>query len=344
MDMVPDDPHLALEQASNLAANPRLEATRALLKRFPEFAPGHAALAYWLTLPTSGIKQETMSESWTHAQDALRLAPDKTIGQLAVAHVLQRMGKQGEAAPYLERAMNMEPVSFYAFDLAAEMAAAKGQYAEARRLITRAMEVNGFATNTAYYQRSMAHAYMREGKTKEAIALLEESARMAEAAGFTAAASANHVFCGLMLAGVGDKSATMHYAQARKLNGAAGMTHNEVFIQALLGDAAGARAAMDAFAAQVPAGATPEAMVTRGKMLHAMAGMVLLAEKRAKDAVEEFKLADDNAWGVFGLAEAYKALGMKKEMKAQRELFLARPAPGLAESALLPIALVKWRS
>ena len=95
---------------------------------------------------------------------------------------------------------------------------------------------------------------------------------------------------------------------------------NEVITYYLAGNGTAARKALDAYLAAT----REDTSASRKESINRLTGLVLVAEKRPRDAVELLRKGGLNPYAQLGLVDAYHAAGDRKAAAAERAAFMAR--------------------
>ena len=321
--LAPDDPRLAFEAANSRTGADRVGRLREVAKRFPSFAPAKYWLAVQLTAsPFGDVPKADLDEAYTVAEEALRLAPAAAGSHVTMAHVLQRQGRDDEAMTHLGHATAMPVTSEYAYMLRGEIAARRGDPAAMRRSLDSAASLAASVGQGSTYRRARTLASLHEGKLRQTISELETLATADAAAGRRGATATDHLWLALMNGVARDSVAIeRHLAEARR-SGATGATllDNQVITYYLAGNASAARKSLDEYR-DVTASDTS---VSRQEAVNRLTGLVLIAEKKPREAIDALKKGGANPYSQLGLVEAYYAAGDRKAAKAERTAFLAR--------------------
>jgi tetratricopeptide (TPR) repeat protein len=336
----PGDPRVVFEHVASLAPAARLTGLRELAEVHPTFAPGRAALAYWLTVSTINPATPADAElALASAREALRLAPDQPYSQAVMAHVLARGGRRDEARVHLQSALANPPGPEYAHELLAELELQARKPAEARRIFTAAAAETMHAGQRHYLARLIALTHLYEGDLATTVRLLEAEARQAEAEALPFHAGMAHRFLTVVQAGARNAPALeRHMAEATRLAGNdPGLAEWAVIAYAIAGQGSQARAMLTSFLAAQEDPASPTATEAR----HRATGLVLLAEGRAAEAVGELERGGRNAWAQVGLVEAHQKLGRRREADAVRDDLLTRTDFAI-NSLAIPVAAYRY--
>lgn len=321
--LAPDDPRVALEAANARVGAERVSRLRDVTKRFPSFVPAKYWLAFYLTAsPFGDTPKADLDEAYATAQEALKLAPGAAGSHTMVAHTLARQGRDDDALTHLGHATAMPAPGEYAYVLRTEIASRRGQTPMMRASLDSAILLAPNAGQNSNYRRSRALANLHEGKLRETIRELETIAAADDAAGRRMAAAADHILLALMNGVARDNAAIeRHFAEARRFGSTGATLHdNQVLTYYFAGNTIAARKALDAYL-ETTRGDTTKATI---ESINRLTGLVLIAEKKPKEAIELLKKGGLNPYAQLGLVEAYYAAGNKKAAAAERAAFLAR--------------------
>lgn len=321
--LAPDDPRVALEAANARTGAERIAMLRDLSKRAPGFAPAKYWLAFYLTAsPFGDTPRADLDEAHTVAHEALQLAPNAPGSHTMLAHVLARQGLDDQAMTHLGHATAMPASGEYAYVVRAELAARRGQTPLMRASLDSATALAANAGFHSQYRRARALANLHEGNLRETIRELATLASEDEAAGRRMAAATHHLWLALMNGVARDNAAIeRHLGEAQRLGATGATLHdNQVITYFLAGNAPAARKALDEYLAAT----REDTSTSRKESISRLTGLVLIAEKRPREAIEVLKKGGLNPYAQLGLVEAYHAAGDRKAAKAERDAFLAR--------------------
>lgn len=175
------EPRLAFQlaqlEAPGSSASAQVAAVRSVTEKFPDFAPAYNILAY----------NSWAADDHTAALAAVRryveLIPDHPNPHDSYAELLQWDGQFDEAAAEYRRAAELDPSFAEAYMGLAEVSWLAGKHDEARAQIRRAIEAAPAGNARLQAERALAHSFLMDGKTKEAMQGLAAVARAAEAQG-----------------------------------------------------------------------------------------------------------------------------------------------------------------
>ncbi len=189
-ELAPDDARLAFQLAQLTApgapGSDQVATMRSIVQDHPDFAPAYNNLAY---------------ASWAASDHEAALAAVRKYAELrsdhpnphdSYAELLQWDGQYDQAAAEYRKALEIDP-SFYEASLGlAELSWLAGEHEEARSHIKDALATAPQGTPRVQVERALAHAYLMDGKSKEAMSGLTAAARDAEASGNKGLAAAIH--------------------------------------------------------------------------------------------------------------------------------------------------------
>jgi tetratricopeptide (TPR) repeat protein len=328
-ELAPNDRQVATWRAIQLPDTVRVNAFRDVANRFPDYPGAKMWLSYYLTpAGLDSIIKANADEALRVAFEAVRLAPNESGTHTAVAHVLVYNGRFDEAKGHLGAATKMTPVSEYAYELQAQIAAVENNFPVLRAALdTAAAATPGIGAGFTY-RRARALVALSESNPQGALTELSAIERDAEAIGAKPQAALTHLFMAAVAGATRDTAGVeQHLTAARMLDSAqAVIADYAVTTYSISGQAAKARRALEDY---IRVGGprpnlSPAVNATRTTNVHRMTGLVLIAEKKPQEAIAELRQGGNNPYATLGIIEAYKLQKNTKQADAERTDFFQR--------------------
>ena len=189
-ELAPKEARLAFQLAQLTApgspGSDQIANMRTIVQDHPDFAPAYNNLAYasW----AAGDHDGALAAVRKYAE----LRSDHPNPHDSYAELLQWNGQYDQAAAEYRKALEIDP-SFYEASMGlAELSWLAGKHEEARSHIKDALATAPQGTPRVQVERALAHAYLMDGKSREAMSGLTAAARDAEASGNKGLAAAIH--------------------------------------------------------------------------------------------------------------------------------------------------------
>lgn len=334
--MMPGEPSIAFRRAM-LAANlpggvptDVIPPLRAVIERFPDYAPAYNALAdaQW----TAGSRVEAMRTAMTYVQKA----PTHPKSHDTYAELLQWDGRYEEAIPHYTRAIELDPTFVQGVWGLSEVYALQGKGDLARQTITSAIPNLTVPVQAVTAHARIGNSYVLEGNTKAALAAFGTMIAEAKKANLPGPEAQAHIAMMNVEAAFGDpKNVAAHLGHLASLSPAppvlagnpAGRFVNQGTIHALAGQTAQARVYLDSLTQR--AQTNPGDAITAQR--HQLTGWVLHGEGKFTEALAEFRQANQQNAGVrsgiaitlFKLGNVAEARSLRDELANRRNLNLA---------------------
>lgn len=333
--MYPNDRRVALDHALSFAGEERLDSLRALVRRHPDQLGAKLWLAYWLTVSPFTTSPQDEYEALNVAWDAVRLAPRAAGSHVALGHVLNAMGRFGEAEAHLAAATRMDPRNEYAYVLLSEIYADDGKpraVDRARAALDSATAASPHVTRRNNQRATRAFLLFHDGRAAEGMAELATIARDIEAAG-GAPANLYAQMAGLAAA-TGDSAGVDKWvAESRRFPPVVNSIIQTAQANWMAKRPADVRRGIEEYRRM----ADTTTLAYRYDITR-LTGMALLAEGKPAEALVELQKSDihGNVFAHLALVDAYTAL---KDQKKATETLNALLARDIANTAVTKTVL-----
>ncbi len=238
--LMPDEPYFAALGANTGDNAVRAERLAAVAERFRDHAATRNLLGYAL------YRSGSTAEGLDAIREYVRLLPDHPNPHDSYAELLQLDGRLDEAERHYRRAVELDPGYDQGFRGLAEVAALRGDLADARGHLESALAAADSPARRWPHLRALAFNAAIQGDLDAARRHLRASAQEAEAAGAAAAARNNRWYIAYLEAAAGnaDEAARAWTAVREDDYPFAGLS--DVYVYAALGDAARTAAGLEA--------------------------------------------------------------------------------------------------
>lgn len=340
-DLMPDDPMPALDYANSLADTSRINALRAVTRKWPAYAPAHQWLAYTLSVPVNFnmVSGAQADEALREVAEAERLAPEVAGVHAFSGWVHHNLGHEAQALAHYDKANSISPLD-WVYNLKAEIASRNGQQVQVRAFLDSGVAVSTAVSNQFAYRIERAYSWLADGNAKQAMTDL--SALLTEATELKATGQVNNIHAAMALLSAATRDAAAvaaHVGEAKKGGAGAGaIADNEVIAYSLAGNASEARRALGDY---IQLQQSNTNTVVRDENIHRMTGMVLMAENKCAEAIPELRQGGGNPYATVGIVECLKMQGKKKDADAERSAFLAKKNFSIASSA---VPIMRYRA
>lgn len=324
-ELVPSDPYIAMSAMQAAAGgdpNAQLERAKAMVARYPDYAPAYNSVAYasWNAGDHPGALEAAMKQ--------VQLSPRNPNAHDSYAELMQWSGKLSDAATHYQEAVTIEPNFTEGYLGQAEVEALQGHYDKARSYVNQAIAHTAIPAQKLAYMRQLVGIYALARDQKGVIAGLAAAANEAKAQNNARATAIIYSQMATSYAAEGnDKSAHQYIAMANAAMSEmpapgyyyAAMAHS------LLKHWGPAGAAIAA------AKSAPEAAGNADRIAAAEAVM-LTSQGKAADALALLGSADLTDPLVAGrLAEAHAALGHTAEATKLQQAIMSDYALSLLD-------------
>jgi tetratricopeptide (TPR) repeat protein len=333
--LFPKDPRVDLELAMSIAIPARFDSLRAIMTRYPDFAPAAASLSYSLLLPDVNIPVDSLlRQAIDAAGEAIRRAPGMASGHSAMARALAKSGRYAEASEHARRALKIDPWQMLAHIALAEAithdATIPNRVDRARAEMDSAILSVPSLLVRAENRRTSAQLYMHDGRVdqmeQEMLALAREGEKTTSPVAKRLTAD-TYGRLATLLAAAG-RAPDSALAGAMRIDPAPGPS--TVYAYALSKQSAKARAALETWTAATPPNPNTACATA----------MVLYAEKKYAEAIATATSPFEYTWCQVARYEALIALGKTSEAEGVRTEFLnSRFSPNTSMSA----AILRYR-
>ena len=317
--LLPGDPNIAsftaLAQDGRAAA---IQASRAVIERFPDDAPSYNSLAY--NLWASGNR----AGAFTAVRKYVELAPNEPNSHDSYAELLQWEGRYTDALSHYGRAAQLDSSFTEAYLGSAEVFQLSGRGVDARRQIQLAINHSPSRVAAVGYTRNLARSFLMDGFVKEGMDQFANALRDAQALNrpvLVAQINQDMAFADAQ-SGRGTSIAA-YLARAAEARGNDDPMQVEMTAAAYAvgGDLVVARQATQKFAALSQPDNNQYA--TRVSVLRAI---VSLRENKPQQALTQLAGAPlDDSWVRTLTAESYVAMGNLADARALKNQVLSDP-------------------
>jgi tetratricopeptide (TPR) repeat protein len=349
--LLPDEPYVAHRRAVLLAGVPggvstdAVVALKAVIERFPDFAPAYNNLAYarW----TAGARAAALTTAATY----MAKAPSHPNSHDTYAELLQRDGDFEGAVAHYKKAIELDPTFLAGAYGLAEVYVLQGKGDLGRQTLTAALANTATPAERITIHNRIANSYVLEGDTKSAMTALGTVIDEATKAGMNGAVVAGHV--GLMnleaafapktgaktiAAHIGHIAAVPPPPAAAAPPNPAGRYNGSGTSYAIAGQSAMARVYLDSLKQREQTNPSPQITL----LVHGLTGWVLYSEGKFTEALAEFRQSNQQNASVrtgialtqFKLGNVAEARSIRDEMVNDRNLNLANSANVMARRML----------
>lgn len=339
--ILPDEPMVAYQRAALLTnltggvPTDAIPALKAVIERFPDFAPSYNTLAYaqW----TAGAKVDAMQTATTY----MMKAPTQPKSHDTYAELLQWDGNYDGAVAHYTRAIAVDPTFLGGAYGLSEVYVLQGKGDLARQTLTAALANTTTPVQRVTIFNRIANSYVLEGNTKAAMTTLGTVIEEAQKGELTGAVVTAHVALLNLEAAFGDpktsaKAIAAHIGHVAAIpppappappqNPAARFSGYGT-AYAIAGQAVTARVYLDSLTRQASTAPSPGATA----QLHALTGWVLYSEGKFAEAVTELRQGNQQnptvrtgiALSQFKLGNVAEARSIRDEIVNDRNLNLA---------------------
>jgi tetratricopeptide (TPR) repeat protein len=354
--LLPDEPYIAHQRATLLANVPggvstdAIVALKAVIERFPDYAPAYNNLAYaqW----TAGARTDAMTTAATY----MAKAPSHPNSHDTYAELLQRDGNFDGAIAHYTKAIELDPTFLAAAYGLSEVYVLQGKGEMARQALTAALPNATAPAQRITIHNRIANSYVMEGNIKAAMTTLATVIDEATKAELNGAVAGAHIALMNLEAAFGDpktsaKTIATHVGHVAAVPppppGAAppnpaGRFNNFGTAYAIAGQTAMARVYLDSLVEREKSAPSP--VVT--SQVHGLTGWVLYSEGKYTEALAEFRQSNQQAPAVrsgtaltlFKLGNVVEARSIRDEIINDRNLNLAN-GPNVMTRRLLKVRI-----
>jgi len=350
--LLPDEPMVAYQRAVLLSGVPggtptdAVVALKAVIERFPDFAPTYNTLAYaqW----TAGARTDAMTTAMTY----MAKAPTQPKSHDTYAELLQWNGNFDGAIEHYKKAIEIDPTFLGGAYGLSEVYVLEGKGDLARQALTGALANASTPTQRVAIHNRIANSFLFEGNTKAAMTELGTVIDEATKAELFPAVVNAHLALMNLEAAFGDpktnaKAMAAHIEHIAKVPppppdgtpvNPAGRFSGIGTTFAIAGQSAAARVYLDSLRQREQADPGP----TIASQVHGLTGWVLYSEGKFTEALTEFRQANQQAPAVrsgialtqFKLGNLAEARSIRDEMVGDRNFNLANGANVMARRLL----------
>ncbi|MGH7559510.1 MAG: tetratricopeptide repeat protein [Gemmatimonadales bacterium] len=346
--LLPDEPQVAYQRAVLLGnvtggmPTDAVVALKAVVERFPDYAPAYNSLAYaqWI----SGARADAIATATTF----MAKAPSHPKSHDTYAELLQWDGNFEAAVAHYRKAIELDATFLGGSYGLSEVFVLQGKYDLARQALAAAVPATTMPAQRATIQSRIANTFVLEGNVKSAMAAVGAMIEEAQKAELTPQVAGGHLALMYLEAAFGDpktsaRAVAAHIGHIAALppppagatppNPATRFFNNGV-AYALAGQPASARVYLDSLSTYAPTVTSPTAARTAANQVHGLTGWVLYSEGKYAEALAEFRQDNSQipmvrtgiALTQFKLGNVVEARSIRDEVMNDRNLNLANGA------------------